>query len=320
MRKIRNPIAFAAFGLFLLGCPPVQAAQQLKPEKDLTRIGSRNLTKGDLDLYSFPEEFEIGKQMAQRIEDLVTPLDDPPTHAYMQSLADRIVRNSDAKIPVRIQVIYSNRVDAFALPGGFLFVTTGLILRTRSEAELAGVIAHEVAHVADRDATRQMTQAELLRWMSLPLLYFGGPAGFAIRGSIALAGPLGASAFSRRAERRADFLGLQYLYKSGYDPEAYVDFFERMRKLEKQPHGMIARAFSSHPLTRRRVKAAEREIEKDLPPRPEYAETTSAYQNMRNRLEQMMRDQMTDIPYAAPKAPVLKSGSGAKRPASGSFR
>ncbi|HVB34018.1 MAG TPA: M48 family metalloprotease [Patescibacteria group bacterium] len=313
---MRSLIASAGLCFLVFGSSPARAArrQHSKAEANLARIGRRDITKGDLDLYSPRREIEIGKEMAQRIEELVTPLDDPSTDAYVQGLADLIVRHSDARVPVQVGIIYSNQVSAFALPGGFLFVTTGLILQTRSEAELAGVLAHEVAHIADRDATRQMTQADVLKWMSLPLLYFGGPAGFAIRGSIAIAGPLSAMVFSRHAEERADFLGLQYLYKSGYDPEGYVDFFERVKKLEKAPDGMMARAFASHPLTKDRIVAAEREIQKDLPPRAEYVVTTSSYQDMRNRLVQMMRDEMTVVPYLKPKAPVLKTGFAAKHP------
>lgn len=284
-----------------------------KAKAQVNRIGDRDLTKGDLDFYSPEREFEIGKEMARQVEELTTPFDDPLTDKYVQALADRIVRSSDAKIPVQVRVIDSNQVNAFALPGGYLFVNTGLILRTRSEAELAGVLAHEVAHIADRDATREMSEEDVVKWMSLPLLYVGGPAGFAIHGGLALAAPLSAMAFSRHAEERADVLGLQYLYQSGYDPEAYVDFFERMKDLEKDPRSLIARAFASHPLTKERIVAAEREIQKDLPARPEYVETTSAYQQMRDRLEQMVRDQMTFVSEPeTPNPPILRRDFGGK--------
>jgi predicted Zn-dependent protease len=183
-------------------------------------------------------------------------------------------------------------------------VTTGLILRTRSEDELAGVVAHEMAHIAARDATRQMTRAKILNWMSLPFIMFGGPAYF-IGESMNAAGPLALLMFDRTDERRADNLGLQYLYESGYDPLGFVNFFERARKLEKDPDGGIARAFSSHPLTRDRVRAVQREINRYLPPRAQYVVTTSAYENMKARLQQYMRDQMPIVP-ATPKKPVLR--------------
>lgn len=316
---MRSRSTLAALCFLLLVSIPAWAGQhskrktKAKAKAEISRIGDRDLTKGDLDLYSQQREFDLGKEMAEQVEELATPFNDPSTVRYVQALTDRIVRSSDAKIPVQVRVIYSNQVNAFALPGGYLFVNTGLILRTRSEAELAGVLAHEVAHIADRDATREMSQQEVMKWMSLPLLYIGGPAGFAIHGGLLLAEPLSAMAFSRHAEQRADFLGLQYLYKSGYDPEAYVDFFERVKTLEKDPQGMIARAFASHPLTKERIIAVEREIQKDLPPRSEYVETTSAYQNMRDRLEQIMRDQMTFISGPeTPNPPALKKGFASK--------
>lgn len=310
---MHSRITSVGLSLLLLGFAPALAAQHSKAAERLGQIGRRNLTKGDLNLYSQQQGFEIGREMARRIEELTTPLDDPPTRAYMQALADRIVRHSDAKIPVQVRIIFSNQVSAFALPGGYLFVTTGMILQTRTEAELAGVLAAEVAHVADRDATRQMTQKAVMRWASLPLLYLGGPAGFALRGTVAIAGPLGAMEFSRHAEERADFLGLQYLYQSGYDPEGYVDFLERVRRLQKSPQGRIARAFSPHVLRKDRVVAAQREIQKDLPARPEYVVTTSSYEHMRNRLEQIMRDQMTFISAPVPKGAALKKGFAGKK-------
>lgn len=298
---MRTRIAWTGFCVFLLAVAPAWARQHGKAKSQLSRIGARDLTKGDLDLYTPQRELQLGKAMAREVEELTTPLGDPQTEAYMQRLVNRIVRHSDAKIPVQVRIIYSRKVNAFTLPGGYMFVNTGLILETQSEAELAGVIAHEVAHVADRDATRELTQQQVMKWMSLPLMYLGGPAGFAARGGLALAEPLGAMAFSRHEEEKADLLGLEYLYKAGYDPEAYVDFFERVENLKKDPKGLIARAFASHPLTRRRIVAAQRDIEKDLPPRPEYVETTSAYQDMRNRLEQIMRNQMTFV--SGPETP-----------------
>jgi predicted Zn-dependent protease len=292
--------------IFLLAAVPAtaHARQKKNPIDDPSRIGHRQIAKGEPDFYSPAREMEMGKEMARQFEELATVYDDPATEAYMQQLTDRIARHSDAKIPVEVKVILSNEVDAFALPGGRLFVTTGLILRTQSEDELAGVVAHEMAHIAARDATRQMTRAQIFNWMSLPFLLFGGPAYF-IGESMGAAGPLAMLMFDRDAERRADNLGLQYLYESGYDPLGFVNFFERARKLEKDPDGGIARAFSSHPLTRDRVRAAEREIDRNLPPRAQYVVTTSSYELMKARLEQYMRDQMPLIPATPPK-PVLQ--------------
>jgi predicted Zn-dependent protease len=307
MRRLLASVALS----FLTLIPVTALAGQKKknPMDDPSRIGRRDVNKQSLNLYSRRRAIEMGRQMARQIEDLVTLYDDPSTETYVQRLTDRIVRHSDAKIPVRVEVILSPEVDAFALPGGHLFVTTGLILKAHNEAELAGVIAHEVAHIADRDATRKMTEQKVWNWISLPVLIVGGPAAFTLQQGVA--GPLAMIVFSRAAERRADNLGLQYLYESGYDPEGFIDFFERARRLEKDPDGGIAAAFSSHPLTRDRVAAAEREIERDLPPRRQYVVTTSAFQHVKAGLEQYMRDEMPLVP-ATPKKPVLRNRSKAK--------
>lgn len=292
-----------ALSFLALAPARARAGQKKNPMDDPARIGDRNIVPGGVDLYSYPRAQEIGRQMAQQIEDLSTPYDDPQTLSYLVRLTDRIARHSDVKIPVRVRLLSSNEVDAFCLPGGYLYLTTGLILQTRTEAELAGVIAHELAHIAARDATRRMTEERIWNWVSLPVLMFGGPEAFTL--DQGLVGPLALTAFSRAAERRADSLGLQYLYETGYDPEGFLDFFERARKLEKDHRGLIAKAFSTHPLTRERVAAADREIERDLPPRQEYVVTTSVYQLMRNRLQDYTLDQMPLVP-ATPREPELR--------------
>src|SRR5581483_2964178 len=156
-------------------------------------------------------------------------IEDPVITEYVNRVGQNLVRNSDAQVPFTIKVIDSDEVNAFALPGGFFYVNTGLILAADTEAELAGVMAHEIAHVAARHGTRNASKAELANWMSLPLIFLGGPIGFGARG----------------AEREADYLGLQYMYKAGYDPQAFVDFFEKIEAKEKSRPGTLAKAFST---------------------------------------------------------------------------
>ncbi|HEV2387446.1 MAG TPA: M48 family metallopeptidase [Candidatus Acidoferrales bacterium] len=302
---MRGLIASVVASLLLAAPAGARPGQKKNAKDDPSQIGRRDITKGALDLYSPQREIEMGREMAQQVERLVSLDDDPRLTGYLQDLTDRIVRNSDAKLPLRVEVIESNDVNAFALPGGYFFLDTGLILRTESEAELAGVIAHEVAHVAARHATREMTEEEIWNWMSLPVLLFGGPVSFTIQQSLNVAAPITFMEFSRRDERQADSLGLQYLYKAGYDPEAFVSFFERAKQMEKDPGELIPRAFSSHPLTRNRVKAAERQIQRDLPPKPEYVVDTSRYQQAKAQLQQFLRDQMPLAPAPAKQGPVL---------------
>lgn len=237
-----------------------------------------------VNFYSLEREVELGRQMAGEVDRQARFLDDPVVAEYVNRLSQNLVRNSDARVPFTVKVIDSNEVNAFALPGGFLFVNTGLVLRAQSEAELAGVLAHEIAHVAARHGTKQATRGELVNYVSMPLVFVGGWAGYAVRQLASLAVPLGFLQFTRGMEKQADTLGLEYLYRSGYDPLAFVDFFERIETLEKTKPGLVARVFSTHPMTASRIKAAQKMMQRRLDPRPEYVVDTSEFQNIRGRL------------------------------------
>jgi predicted Zn-dependent protease len=254
-----------------------------KDERNPDQIGNRDVGKG-LNFYSLDREIALGKQIAQEVERNAKFVNDPVVSEYVNRLGQNLVRNSDAKVPFTIKVIDSDDINAFALPGGFFFVNTGLILKTADEAELAGVMAHEIAHVAARHGTRQATRGELINYGSIPLIFMGGWAGFAIREAAGVAVPLGFLKFSRGMEAEADMLGLEYMYKAGYDPTAFVDFFEKIETLEKRKPGAVSKVFSTHPLTGDRVRAAQKEIEQDLKPQPEYVVDTSEFETVKGRL------------------------------------
>jgi predicted Zn-dependent protease len=264
-----------------LACSPVFAAS--KDEKNPDKIGDRAVGKG-LNFYSLDKEIALGKQMAQEVERDSKLVTDPVVSEYVNRIGQNLVRNSDAKVPFTIKVIDSDEVNAFALPGGFFFVNTGLILKADNEAELAGVMAHEIAHVAARHGTRQATRGELINYGSIPLIFMGGWTGFAVREAAGLAIPLGFLKFSRGMESEADMLGLEYMYKAGYDPTAFVDFFEKIETMEKRKPGSIAKVFSTHPMTDDRIVAAQKEIQEDLQPRPEYVVDTSEFEAVKARL------------------------------------
>jgi predicted Zn-dependent protease len=261
------------------------AAQSKDKRKDPDQIGNRNVGEG-VNFYSLEKEIALGKQLAQEVEKEARLVDAPIPAEFLNRLAQNLARNSDAKVPVTARLIDSDQVNAFALPGGFLFVNTGLVMRAETEAELAGAIAHEIAHVAARHGTRQASRGRIVDLASLPLIFLGGWPGFAIRQGAGLALPLTFLKFSRGFEQEADLLGLQYVYKTGYDPTAFIDFFEKMEALEKKKPGTMSALFGSHPKIATRIKATQTNVQELLKQQPQYVVTTSEFVEVKAQLEQ----------------------------------
>ncbi|HMK23166.1 MAG TPA: M48 family metallopeptidase [Terriglobales bacterium] len=254
-------------------------------KNDVNAIGNRKVGgRGLGDWYSLEGEIRMGKQYAQEVEATSKLIRDPVINEYVNRIGQNLVRNSDAQVPFTIKVIDSDEVNAFALPGGFFYVNTGLILAADEESELAGVMAHEIAHVAARHATRQLTRAQWANLGTIPLIFVGGGIGYAIRSVAGIGIPMGFLAFSRGFESEADYLGLQYMYKAGYDPNAFVNFFEKLQAREKKKPGTLAKAFSTHPQTPDRITKSQEEIAKILPARPQYIITTSEFNEVKARL------------------------------------
>jgi len=252
---------------------------------DIQAIGSRNMgARGLGNWYSLKQEIDIGRDYSRKIESSSKMLRDPIVTEYVNRVGQNIVRNSDAKVPFTIKVIDSDEVNAFALPGGFLYVNNGLIFYAQGEAELAAVMAHEIAHVAAHHASRQMTRSQLLNLGTIPLIFLGGGAGLALQQAVGLMIPMSLTKFSRGFETEADYLGVEYLYKAGYDPQAFVSFCERIQALEKQKSGLIAKAFSDHPQTADRIRKTQAEIAKILPPRDVYILSTSEFEDVKSHL------------------------------------
>jgi len=212
-------------------------------------------------------------------------------------------------VPFIIKVIDSDEINAFALPGGFFYVNSGLILAADEEAELAGVMGHEIGHVAARHATRTATKGTILQWATIPLILLGpgGWGGYGLYQGLNLAIPLGFLKFSRDQEREADYLGLQYMYKAGYDPNAFVSFFEKLQAQERRRPGSIPKIFSDHPPTPDRVQKAQEEIQTILPARDEYIVTTSEFDLVKARLGRIENRLKLDDKKAAADKPTLRT-------------
>ncbi len=251
-------------------------------KKDVDSIGNRKV--GGMDWYSIETDIKVGKMASAELEASAKLVKDPVVTEYVNRIGQNLVRNSDAKVPFTIKVLDDDDVNAMALPGGFFYVNSGLILAVDDEAELASVMAHEIAHVALRHWSRTQTRAQIANLATIPLIFVGGGIGYAARQAAGLGGALTFLKFSRNFEAEADYFGLEYMYKAGYDPNAFVTVFEKLQALEKKKPGTLAKTFSTHPQPPDRIQASQREIATVLPARDQYIETTSEFNDVKARL------------------------------------
>jgi len=252
---------------------------------DVSAVGNRDIgARGLGNWYSVDTEIKMGKEYSMEIEKSTRFITDPVIVEYVNRVGQNIVKNSDCKVPFTIKVIDSDEINAMALPGGFFYVNSGLILNADEEAELAGVMAHETAHVCAHHAVREQTRMNYAQLSTIPLIFIGGWTGYGIYEAAGLAVPMTFLKFSRDFEAQADYLGVQYMYRAGYDPQAFISFFEKVQALEKRKPGMVAKAFSDHPQTPDRILHSQEEIARILPARDEYTVTTSEFDDIKARL------------------------------------
>jgi len=277
---------------------------------DVDAIGNRKVT--GMDWYSLETEIRMGKEYATQIEASLKLVTDPVVNEYVNRVGQNLVRNSDAKVPFTIKVVDSDVINAMALPGGFFYVNSGLILAADNEAELAGVMAHEIAHVAARHTTRQLTRYQLVNYATLPLIFVGGGIGLAAREAAGIGIPMTFLKFSRSFEAEADYLGIQYMYKAGYDPNEFVNFFEKIQAQEKKKPGSMAKVFTDHPQTPDRITKSQEEIATILPAKDQYVETTSEFNDMKARLASIENRHKVDDSNNPNKPSLRRSQASSK--------
>ncbi len=255
---------------------------------DVYCIGQRRVARRSL--ISIPKAMALGKRYAEQIDRSSKIVKDPVITEYVNRVEQNIAENSDAKIPITVGVIQSPQINAFTLPGGFIFVNTGLLQGVSSEAELAAVLAHETGHVACRHAVANMTRRDLLQYATLPLLFtpMSYPVFLGVTQALNFGIPLAFLKYSRDEEHEADFLGVQYLWKAGYDPNAFLGVFSKIIQQNRSVPGSVPGIFMDHPPTKARIISIEEEIKDILPPRKEYLVSTSNFHSVQDRLDNML--------------------------------
>ena len=294
---------------------PGSQLEKVKPGsiEDVSAVGNRDIGgRGMGNWYSTDSEIRMGRQYAAEIEKSTKFITDSTITEYVNRIGQNIVKNSDCKVPFTIKVIDSDEINAMALPGGFFYVNSGLILNADEEAELAGVMAHETAHVCAHHAAREMTRANYAQLGTIPLIFIGGWTGYGIYEAASIGVPITFLHFSREFEAQADYLGVQYMYRAGYDPQAFISFFEKVQALEKRKPGLVAKTFSDHPQTPDRIEHSQEEIAHILPAKDEYTVTTSEFDDIKARLARIENKRRLTDSKDGGKKPSLRKASTSK--------
>ena len=284
---------------------------------DVNAVGNRDIGgRGVGNWYSTDTEIKMGKMYSMEIEKSTKFITDPVVTEYVNRIGQNIVKNSDCKVPFTIKVIDSDEINAMALPGGFFYVNSGLILNADEEAELAGVMAHETAHVCAHHAVREQTRMNYAQLGTIPLIFIGGWTGYGIYEAASIGVPITFMKFSREFEAQADYLGVQYMYRAGYAPQAFISFFEKVQALEKRKPGAVAKVFADHPQTPDRILHSQEEIARILPARDQYTVTTSEFDDVKARLARIENKRRLTDSKDTKKPSLRRASTGSGDPTS----
>jgi len=279
---------------------PALSARAGDQKNDINAIGSRNVAHHVL-FISPEKEIAIGKQYSQEIDRTAKLINDPVITEYVNRVAQNVARNSDLKVPLTVKVIDSPGINAFALPGGFLYVNSGLLQTADEESQVAGVIGHEIAHVACRHWAAAQTKQTLLQFMTIPLMFtpMSYPVYIGLVEGMNMGVPMAFLHFSRNDEAEADYYGLQYMVKAGYDPQAYESIFSKVIEEERRIPGSVPKIFMDHPPTPDRMLAIDQEM-KSFPRRDQYLVSTSEFDDVKARLNQVINNRKKEKQQEGP--------------------
>ncbi len=228
----------------------------------LTSCATTGINKGQFNIISISQEIKLGKQASKEVEKEMKVVNIPMVRDYINYLGNRLASHSDLKIAYHFGVIEDEEINAFSLPGGYVYVFTGLIDATENESELAGVIGHEIGHIASRHATELLSMQKGINIFASILFNVLGVRITGTQAQLAnITATLGVLHYNRSQEKEADDLGLKYMMKAGYNPYSMITFFYKLKKIHKEKPNILTKILSTHPVTDERIERIKREIE-----------------------------------------------------------
>jgi len=292
-----TPLLALAFTVWTCGSQALasahpQSRERSKSDADINAIGNRHIARG-VNFYSVQHEKDLGKSLADEVERSAKLMQDPSVIEYVEKVAQNVTKHSDAEIPITVRVIDSDAVTTFTLAGGYQYVSRGLLLKLENEGELASVLARGIAHTALRSATTQATKAQLMA-ATVPVLA-SGPSSSSARQAPTTS--LIQLKMKRDDELDADYFGIEYVYKAGYDPECFTSFLQRIWGFNATAaNDSVSKVFGTYPPLDERLAALKKEISKILPPRDGAIISTPEFDEFKEHLQAYKSNELNQPP------------------------